>query len=184
MFCAFGLTNQITHKTHDMLEVKDGSHQPSLFVHHGHSATLEQSFSRLKVVWICQVFTQKDGSVNSDCHITQDQLADLLTFTNQNKMKINTKRTKVIPFNLSKKYYFLPQLNFPNQEPLEVIYKTKLLGVTLSSDLSWSTHILMTSPSRQQRNCGSWSGCFHRTIAVSLLTLCPLYPWICCSWVP
>ena len=51
------------------------------------------------------------------------------------------KKTKVMPFNLSKKYDFLPQLGFPGEQPLEVIYTTKLLGVTLSSDLSWSHHI-------------------------------------------
>ena len=28
-------------------------------------------------------------------------------------------------------------LNFPGYEPLEVIYETKLLGITLASDLSW-----------------------------------------------
>ena len=47
----------------------------------------------------------------------------------------------MIPFNISKKFDFLPQLHFPGEEPLEVIYQTKLLGVTLSSDLSWSPHI-------------------------------------------
>ena len=56
-------------------------------------------------------------------------------------MKINLKKTKVIPFNLSKKFDFLPQLNFPGDGPLEVIYQTKLLVVTLSSDLSWTAHI-------------------------------------------
>ena len=56
-------------------------------------------------------------------------------------MKINTKKSKIIPFNLTKMYDFLPQLQFPHSDPLEVIYETKLLGVTLTSDLSWSTHV-------------------------------------------
>ena len=44
-------------------------------------------------------------------------------------MKINTKKTKIMPFKLTKKYDFLPLLNFPKYEPLEVIYETKLLPV-------------------------------------------------------
>ena len=43
--------------------------------------------------------------------ILQYQLADLLEFTEANKMKINSKKMKIIPFNLSKKNDFLPQLN-------------------------------------------------------------------------
>ena len=61
LVCAFGLTNQIIHKTHDMLEVKDGSHQPSLFVHHGHSATLEQYVAEISVV---TVILQTESCVN------------------------------------------------------------------------------------------------------------------------
>ena len=71
----------------------------------------------------------------------QHQLADLLAFANNHKMKINLKKTKILPFNVSKKYNFLPQLFFPGSEPLEVIYETKLLGVILSSDLSWTPHV-------------------------------------------
>ena len=56
-------------------------------------------------------------------------------------MKINFKKTKILPFNFSKKFDFLPQLNFPNCEPLEVIYSTRLLGVTLTSNLSWADHV-------------------------------------------
>ena len=56
-------------------------------------------------------------------------------------MKINYKKTKIIPFNFSKKYEFLPQLFFPNSKPIEVIYETRLLGVTIYSNLSWASHV-------------------------------------------
>ena len=71
----------------------------------------------------------------------QHQLADLLAFADRNKMKINLKKTKILPFNVSKKFDFLPQLHFPGSEPLEVIYETRLLGVILSSNLSWTPHV-------------------------------------------
>ena len=76
-----------------------------------------------------------------DLSILQHQLDDLLAFTDANKMKINLKKTKVMTFNNSKKYDFLPQLSFPNSEPLEVIYETRLLGLTISSNFSWKAHV-------------------------------------------
>ena len=84
---------------------------------------------------------QHDLYLPVDCSVLQHQLCDLARFTEANKMKINHKKTKIIPFNFSKKYDFLPQLHFPNHEPLEVIYETRLLGVTITSDLSWTAHV-------------------------------------------
>ena len=54
-----------------------------------------------------------------DLSILQHQLADLAVFTEKNKMKINHKKTKILPFNFTKKYDFLPQLHFPNMNPLK-----------------------------------------------------------------
>ena len=73
--------------------------------------------------------------------ILQHQLADLLNFTEKNKMRVNCKKTKIIPFNTTKKYDFLPLLSFPNSDPLEVIYETRLLGVIITSNLSWQPHV-------------------------------------------
>ena len=56
-------------------------------------------------------------------------------------MKINFNKSKVMPFNVRKSFDFLPQLHFPGCEPLEVIYETRLLGVIISSNLSWSPHV-------------------------------------------
>ena len=56
-----------------------------------------------------------------DQSVLQHQLSDLASFTIKNKMKINHKKTKIIPFNFSKSYDFTPQLHFPNSEVLEVI---------------------------------------------------------------
>ena len=77
----------------------------------------------------------------ADQSILQHQLGDLAVFTAEHGMKINYKKTKIIPFNFSKKYEFLPQLSFPNGIPIEVIYETRLLGVTISSNLSWASHV-------------------------------------------
>ena len=64
-----------------------------------------------------------------------------MTFTEANKMKINYKKTKIIHFNFCKKADILPLLNFPGCDPLEVIYNTRLLGVIISSNLSWTAHV-------------------------------------------
>ena len=69
------------------------------------------------------------------------QLGDLDSFSRINKMKINFNKSKVMSFNVRRSFDFLPQLHFPGCEPLEVIYETRLLGVIISSNLSWSPHV-------------------------------------------
>ena len=51
-------------------------------------------------------------------------------------MKVNTKKTKIIPFNFSRKYDFIPKYNIDGQE-LDVVYEAKLLGVMIRSDCQW-----------------------------------------------
>ena len=54
-------------------------------------------------------------------------------------MKLNKKKTKIFPFNFSKTRDFIPAVSIPGElEPLEVVYKTKLLGVICSSDGKWA----------------------------------------------
>jgi hypothetical protein len=57
-----------------------------------------------------------------------------------NNMKLNVKKTNEFNISLSNVPYSLPALTIGNQ-PLEVVHTVKLLGVQLSADLKWTTHI-------------------------------------------
>ena len=53
--------------------------------------------------------------------ILQHKLRDIQDFTQRNMIMVNKKKTLVMPFNFTKKYDFVPMLNFPGEEPLKVL---------------------------------------------------------------
>ena len=59
-------------------------------------------------------------------------------------MKLNSKKTKCIPFINSKTKDFLPQLSLEQDSHIEVIYQLKLVGVVITSQLTWQSHIAYT----------------------------------------
>ena len=65
----------------------------------------------------------------------QNRLDNIDKHTKIQQMKVNTKKTKIIPFNFSRKYDFIPKYNIDGQE-LDVVYEAKLLGVMIRSDSS------------------------------------------------
>ena len=71
----------------------------------------------------------------------QHKLEDLLAFSDDNDMKINLKKTKVRPLNFTKTRDFIPELSYPVDEPLELIYQTKMVGVVLDSSINWGPHV-------------------------------------------
>ena len=54
-------------------------------------------------------------------------------------MKINETKTKTMIFNYSKKYQFTTELKIED-EPIEVIDQTRLLGIIITSDLKWDAN--------------------------------------------
>ena len=67
----------------------------------------------------------------------QVQLNELMEYTKKNEMKINGEKSKAILFNSARKYDFFPNLKLDNGDTLEVVEELKLLGVILTSNLSW-----------------------------------------------
>ena len=59
-------------------------------------------------------------------------------------MLLHSNKTKCMPFINSLTKDFEPQITIDNEEHLEVIYQLKLVGLVLTSDLSWNDHINYT----------------------------------------
>ena len=67
---------------------------------------------------------------------SQDWLNTIDDWTENQKMLINSKKTKTMLFNFTEKYQFGTRLMLKN-EPLEIVDSTRLLGTIISSDFSW-----------------------------------------------
>ena len=67
---------------------------------------------------------------------SQEYLQKIKQWTDDQKMILNQKKTKVMIFNFTEKYKFTTRLT-QNNEHLEVVKQAKLLGVLISDDLKW-----------------------------------------------
>ena len=59
-------------------------------------------------------------------------------------MVLNEKKTKCLPFILSQTKDFQPELSLEEGEFLEVVYKLKLVGLVITSCLTWEEHVNYT----------------------------------------
>ena len=87
-------------------------------------------------------FHDRTGHIlpRNDCVIS-DQLNQLSKYVKDHQMRINEEKTKVILFNPSKKWDFTPSVSLGIKSPnLEVVDEIKLLGIIITSDLSWNVN--------------------------------------------
>ena len=67
------------------------------------------------------------------------QLINTESYAQENGMKVNYNKTKLMVFNPGKVRDFHPKFNLGNKQ-IDLVEETKLLGVVLRSDLSWSSN--------------------------------------------
>ena len=70
---------------------------------------------------------------------TQSNLNKISQWTLQNKMLLNTAKTKTMNFNFTNKYHFSSRLAI-NNDVLETIDESKLLGVIVNNSLTWDSN--------------------------------------------
>ena len=72
---------------------------------------------------------------------TQQKINEILQFTQENEMVINSSKSKTMLFNRAKNYDFMPEIKTVDDQVAEVVSEMKLLGVVISSDLKWHSHV-------------------------------------------
>ena len=80
--------------------------------------------------------TRHEASLHLHLHL-QDELDKMKQYCVENKMTINSAKTKVVLFNTARKYDFQSQLSLDGITNLEVIEEFRLLGINFQSNLSW-----------------------------------------------
>ena len=80
------------------------------------------------------------ASVSSEPSALQDELGRINKWTIDNNIKLNISKTSVRYLFLKEPRDYLEPLSVNNQ-PLETVEHIKLLGIQLSSDLKWASHI-------------------------------------------
>ena len=80
----------------------------------------------------------------------QESADDIVSWCVENKMIINEKKTKEMIINFAKKPSTIPDLLI-NDQVIERVSSTKLLGVTISKTLSWEEHINNITGKASQR---------------------------------
>ena len=73
----------------------------------------------------------------SQNNLLQYYLDQFETFTLHNKMKITMSKTKVMKFSRSSKYDFPLEVSFSNDQILEQVGSTRLLGLIIDENLKW-----------------------------------------------
>ena len=112
-----------------------------------------------------------------DKSVLQTRLEEVSRSAQFHDMKLNLKKTKVMPFNFTRKYDFLPNFSLDGI-PLEVVYETKLLGITLTSDCRWDNN---TKSIVQKGSSRLWFLRRLKILGASRETLSDIYKLFCRS---
>ena len=74
--------------------------------------------------------------VSAENLLSQKHLEDINTWTKNQKMKLNEKKTKNLIFNFTKKYQFTTKLKV-NDKNIDIPNEAKLLGTVITDKLTW-----------------------------------------------
>ena len=117
---------------------------------------------------------------------TQEYLQEISLWTNNQKMKINENKSKIMIFNFTKNYQFSTRLSIQG-EPLKTVKETKLLGTILTDDLKWKKNtafIVKRANARMQllQNITNFGASWHDLKEIYISFVRSLLEQSCTVW--
>ena len=109
--------------------------------------------------------------------LLQKRLDEISSVAKMHDMKLNLSKTKLMPFNFTRKFKFEPMLKLDGS-PLEVVTETKLLGLTITSDCRWEAN---SQALVKKGNSRLWSLRRLKMLGASTETLTDIYKLFCRS---
>ena len=86
-------------------------------------------------------YHERSGHVLKESEsVLQHQVIKLNHFANEREMKINQQKSKVMLFNTSRTYDFMPKITIDGMNYLEVVEELKLLGIVFQTDMRWQAN--------------------------------------------
>ena len=83
-----------------------------------------------------------DFEISPSTSLLQKEIIKVKNLSDKLHMKLNADKTKIFVTNYSQNYQFNPRITIPEStKPLEIVKTTKLVGVTLTSDLKFHQHV-------------------------------------------
>eukprot|EP00061_Rhincodon_typus_P010816 g35384.t1 len=86
---------------------------------------------------------EQDGQIANNYQTTRQEIEGLVTQCNENKLSLNVSKTKELIIDFKKKGGEHAPINITRTE-VEKMENIKFLGVTITDDLSWTSHANVT----------------------------------------
>ena len=102
---------------------------------------LEEDLEENKAKHFPRTYLERTNhAIKHEKNVMQKDIDDFVEFTRRRKFSINMKKSSIMRINFSKSYDFNPVISI-DEEELEVVRTTKILGITIDDSLKWDSHV-------------------------------------------
>ena len=98
------------------------------------------------------IFLFQEKNVDKVVSVMNEELKNIITWLNVNKLKLNVKKTQFTVFSSGRRKYQLKNKLFINNEEINITHHTKFLEITVDDQLNWTDYVNYTKMRLQKES--------------------------------